>query len=128
MVMLGRRMICVVASGESVAPDTDIVVAEVMADASAAAADVESSKEAAEGFERMLHASVGLAASELSASPDMTLPSRGLLPCPLGEPNSVCCDGAPSTVSWLLLLPGLHWKVMRAPLLLLLLPFDEDAE
>lgn len=94
-------MICVVARGESVAPETDIVVAEVRADASAAAADVESSSDAADGFERMLHASVGLAASELSASPDMTLPILGLLACPFGEPINVCCDG-PSTVS------GLH--------------------
>lgn len=80
MVMLGRRIICVVASGESVAPETDIVVAEASAEASAAAAEVESSSDAADGFERIEHASVGLAASELSASPDMTLPSRGLVP------------------------------------------------
>lgn len=95
MVMLGRRMICVVASGDSVAPEIDIVVADASADASAAAAEVESSSEAADGFERIEHASVGLAASELSASPDKTLPSRGLLPCPLGEPTVACacaCD------------------------------------
>lgn len=100
MVMLGRRMICVVARGDSVAPEMDIVVAEVIADASAAAAEVESNREAAEGFERMLHASVGLAANELSASEDITLPSLGLLPCPLGEPTNVCCVCVgPSTAS-----------------------------
>lgn len=118
MVTLGRRIIWVVANGDRVAPVTAI------ADASAAAADVERSSEAADGFERMLQASVGLAASELRASPEATLPIRGLLPCwPFGEPTVICwwvVVGA-STVSW-------HWKVMTAPLLLLLLPFEEDAE
>jgi len=109
MVMLGRRMIWVVASGERVAPETDTVVAEARAEASAAAADVERSSEAADGLERMLQASVGLAAIELRASPDMTLPNRGLLPWPFGDPTDciccccVCCgvDAAvwPSTVS-----------------------------
>lgn len=73
IVMLGRRIICVVASGERVAPDAHnpaLLLAATCAAAASAAAIVAvvSSSDAADGFERMLQASVGLAAKELSAS------------------------------------------------------------
>lgn len=116
--MLGLRISCVVASGDSEAPleleqmTTPLLLAPqmpllpialllpppptpppqlaaiggVVPSDSPTAAVVESIKEAAEGFERMLHASVvGLAAKELSASPDEEPP----------PPTPPLCPGLP---------------------------------
>lgn len=90
-------MICVVASGESVAPDAhrpELLLAATCAAAASAAAIVAvvSRSDAADGFERMLQASVGLAAKELSASVvaevevSAPLAKRGLLAPLLPQP------------------------------------------